>query len=252
VQISAVGDIIMGATPQLPPGDGRHLFDAVAGRISGQVVLANLDQTLTDEAGSSKCQAGDEECFAFRTPPSYAEWLHQAGFTVINLANNHSHDFGDAGLRDTRAALTGHGLRYTGMPGQITLQTAGPVRIAMLGFAPYGWAQNLLDIAGAQQLVRKAKTQADLVVVTIHAGAEGADQGHVRPGTETFLGEDRGDPMAFSRAVIDAGADVVLGSGPHVLRGMEWYRGRLIAYSLGNFLGYQRCPTAARWVSAGS
>jgi Bacterial capsule synthesis protein PGA_cap len=238
VSISAVGDIIMGSTPQLPPDDGRHLFDGVAGQVTGAVALANLDQTLTDDAAVSKCGAASSDCYAFRTPPAYAAWVHQAGFTVINLANNHSHDFGDAGLRDTQAALIAHGLLYTGMPGRITLQRAGPVRIAILGFAPYAWAQSLLDLPAAQRLVRQAATRADLVLVTVHAGAEGAEEGHVRPGTELFLGENRGDPTAFSRAVIDAGADAVLGSGPHVLRGMQWYRGRLIAYSLGNFLGY--------------
>src|SRR2546428_6350031 len=74
----------------------------------------------------------------------------------------------------------------------------------------------------------------------MHAGAEGVAYEHVRPGTETFLGENRGNPLAFSHAVIDAGADLVVGSGPHVLRGIEWYRGRLIVYSLGNFGGYGR------------
>src|SRR3954471_7247509 len=238
VSISAVGDIIMGSTPQLPPDDGRHLFDGVTGQVTGTVALANLDQTLTDDAAVSKCGAASSDCYAFRTPPAYAQGMHEAGFTIVNLANNHSHDFGDAGLRDTQAALTAHGLLYTGMPGQITVQQAGPVRLAILGFAPYAWAQSLLDIPAAQQLVRQAATQADLVLVTIHAGAEGAEEGHVRPGTEIFLGENRGDSMAFSHAVIDAGADAVLGSGPHVLRGMEWSRGRLIAYSMGNFVGY--------------
>lgn len=239
VEISAVGDIIMGAAPELPPDDGRHLFDAVADRLTGDVVLANLDQALTDIATSTKCSANSSDCFAFRTPPSYAEWLREAGFTVINLANNHSHDFGDAGLRDSQAALTAAGLQYTGMPGQVTLQDVGSLRVAIIGFAPYGWAQSLLDIPAAQQLVGQAAEQADVVLVTIHAGAEGTDQSHVHPGPEIFLGENRGDAMAFSRAVIDAGADAVLGAGPHVLRGMEWYRGRLIAYSLGNFTGYR-------------
>ncbi len=73
----------------------------------------------------------------------------------------------------------------------------------------------------------------------MHAGAEGTDHTHVRPGTETYLGENRGNVVAFSHAVVDAGADLVIGHGPHVLRGMEWYRGRLIAYSLGNFAGYK-------------
>jgi poly-gamma-glutamate capsule biosynthesis protein CapA/YwtB (metallophosphatase superfamily) len=229
----------MGATPELPPDDGRHLFDAVADRLTGDVVLANLDQALTDIATSTKCGANSSDCFAFRTPPSYAGQLREAGFTVINLANNHSHDFGDAGLRDSQAALTAEGLQYTGMPGQVTLQDVGPLRVAILGFAPYGWAQSLLDIPAAQQLVGRAAQQADVVLVTIHAGAEGADQSHIHPGPEIFLGENRGDAIDFSHAVIDAGADAVLGAGPHVLRGMEWYRGRLIAYSMGNFTGYR-------------
>ena len=239
VEVSAVGDVIMGATPELPPDDGRHLFDAVADRLTGDVVLANLDQALTDIATSTKCGVDSSGCFAFRTPPSYARWLRESGFTVLNLANNHSHDFGDAGLRDSQAALTAEGLQYTGMPGQVTVQDVGPLRVAILGFAPYGWAQSLLDIPAAQQLVGQAAERADVVLVTIHAGAEGADRTHVRPGPEIFLGENRGDAMAFARAVIDAGADAVLGAGPHVLRGMEWYRGRLIAYSMGNFTGYR-------------
>ena len=108
VGISAVGDVIMGSTPALPPDGGRHLFDGVADRLAGDVVLANLDQALTDQAASTKCGSDSSSCYAFRTPPSYARWLREAGFTVINLANNHSHDFGDAGLRDTQAALTAH------------------------------------------------------------------------------------------------------------------------------------------------
>jgi hypothetical protein len=243
VAISAVGDVIMGATPELPPDDGRPLFDAVADRLAGDIVLGNLDQALTDVATSDKC-GGGSGCFAFRTPPSYATVLREAGFTVMNLANNHTHDFGDQGLLDTQAALSAAGLQYTGLPGQITWQDVGSVRMAIVGFAPYGWSQNLLDIPAAVQLVASADEQADLVLVTMHAGAEGADYTHVRPGSEVFLGEDRGDAVAFSHAVIDAGADAVLGAGPHVLRGMEWYRGRLIAYSMGNLLGYETLSNA--------
>jgi len=88
------------------------------------------------------------------------------------------------------------------------------------------------------RLVSQAKQNADVVVVIMHLGAEGTDKQHVRPGTEYAFGENRGDSMAFSHAVIDAGADLVVGSGPHVLRGMQWYQGRLIAYSLGNFTAY--------------
>jgi hypothetical protein len=119
------------------------------------------------------------------------------------------------------------------------VQKVGDIRVALVGFAPYPWAQSLTDIAAAKRLVRKASKKADVVVVTMHAGAEGTSRQHVTRRSELFLGENRGNPVRFAHAVVDAGADLVVGHGPHVLRGMEWYKGRLIAYSLGNFAGYK-------------
>jgi hypothetical protein len=237
VAIVATGDIVMGSTPNLPADGGRSFFSDVETDLAGDVVLGNLEGTLST-GGGSKCGAGSTNCFAFQTPPSYARWLRQAGFTVMNLANNHAYDFGAAGLRQTTDALSGVGLEWTGRPGQITVQKVGAIRVALVGFAPYPWAQSLTDIGAAKRLVRRAAKRADVVVVTMHAGAEGSDRQHVRRGNELFLGENRGDPLRFAHAVVDAGADLVVGSGPHVLRGMEWYKGRLIAYSLGNFAGY--------------
>lgn len=238
VAIVATGDIVMGSTPNLPSDGGRSFFSDVETDLAGDVVLGNLEGTLST-GGGSKCGKGSTNCFAFQTPPSYARWLQQAGFTVMNLANNHAYDFGAGGLRQTTDALAGVGLEWTGRPGQITVQKVGGIRVALVGFAPYPWAQSLTDIAAAKRLVRKAARSADVVVVTMHAGAEGSDRQHVKRGTERFLGENRGDSMRFAHAVVDAGADLVVGSGPHVLRGMEWYKGRLIAYSLGNFAGYK-------------
>ncbi len=238
VAIVATGDIVMGSTPNLPSDGGRSFFSDVQTDLAGDVVLGNLEGTLST-GGGSKCGKGSTNCFAFQTPPSYARWLQQAGFTVLNLANNHAYDFGAGGLRQTTDALQGVGLEWTGRPGQVTVQKVAGIRVALVGFAPYPWAQSLTDIAAAKKLVRRAARSADVVVVTMHAGAEGSDRQHVERGTELFLGENRGDSMRFARAVVDAGADLVVGSGPHVLRGMEWYKGRLIAYSLGNFAGYK-------------
>jgi hypothetical protein len=117
------------------------------------------------------------------------------------------------------------------------------LRIALLGFAPYRWAARLEQVRVAQALVRKAAAQADVVVVAMHAGAEGSGAMHVPHGTEIFLGENRGDSRRFAHAVVEAGADLVVGSGPHVIRGVERYHGRLIAYSLGNFAGYKNFGT---------
>ncbi|MGZ8687820.1 MAG: CapA family protein, partial [Gaiellaceae bacterium] len=238
ITIAAVGDIVMGSTPNLPPDGGRSFFDGVAADLSGDVVLGNLEGTLST-GGSSKCSSTSTNCFSFRTPPSYARWLKGAGFTVMNLANNHAFDFGPTGQAQTLAALRKHALLTTGRPGEIAFQQVGEVKVAVVGFAPYPWAQRLTDIPGARKLVRKAAAEADVVIATMHAGAEGTDHMRTRKGTETYLGENRGNVVAFAHAVVEAGADLVVGHGPHVLRGMEWYRGRLIAYSLGNFAGYR-------------
>jgi hypothetical protein len=115
--------------------------------------------------------------------------------------------------------------------------TVQGIKVAVIGFSPYAGANNLNDLDHSRAIVQRAKQEADLVVVQVHMGAEGSDKGHVKPGSEIFFGENRGDPIAFSHTVIDAGADVVIGHGPHVLRGMQFYKGKLIAYSLGNFAG---------------
>ena len=173
------------------------------------------------------------DCFAFRAPPAYAADLRHAGFTVLNNANNHSYDFGAAGQEQTVSALHAAGIAQTGLPGEITVVRARGLRVAFVAFAPYSDTANLLDLPGGRALIQKARLQADLVVVYMHAGAEGSDAGHVTGREETYVGEDRGNPEAFAHMAIDAGADLVIASGPHVVRGMEFYHRHLIAYSLG-------------------
>jgi poly-gamma-glutamate capsule biosynthesis protein CapA/YwtB (metallophosphatase superfamily) len=239
VSFAAVGDIAMVANSD----GGASYFAAVKRYLRGGVVLGNLEGTLT-ERGASKCGSGSSNCFAFRAPRSYVSLLTRAGFTIMNLANNHAYDYGPGGLTDTVAALDRAGLRHTGRPDEITVLKVRGVKVAVLGFASYPWAQSLTDVSAARALVRKADATADLVVVTMHAGAEGSNANHVRQGVEYFLGENRGDPVAFTHAVVDAGADLVVGHGPHVLRAIEWYRGRLIAYSMGNFVGCHTLSTS--------
>jgi hypothetical protein len=239
ISLAVVGDTVMGSLPYgLPPDGGASLFSRVDSLLTGDVVLGNLEGTLSS-GGGSKCGGGGSNCFAFQTPPSYARWLKRAGFTVMNLANNHAFDFGPSGRRQTVAALNRVGIRNTGRPGTMAVQTVRGQRVAILGFAPYTWADSLLDIPRAKRRVEKAARGAQIVIVMIHAGAEGSDRTHVPAGGESSFGENRGNSRAFSHAAIDAGADLVVGSGPHVMRGMEVYKERLIAYSLGNFMGYE-------------
>jgi hypothetical protein len=238
VTISAVGDTMMGNTPTLPPDPGSY-FSAVSSLLRGhaQIVFGNLEGTLTT-ATASKCGTDTANCFAFRAPPAYAADLRHAGFTVMNNANNHSYDFGAAGQGQTVSALHSAGIAQTGLPGQITVVRVRGVRVAFVAFAPYSDTASLLDLPAAKALIQRARLQADLVVMYMHAGAEGSDADHVTGQEETYVGEDRGNPQAFAHMAVDAGADLVIASGPHVVRGMEFYHRRVIAYSLGNFAGY--------------
>jgi poly-gamma-glutamate capsule biosynthesis protein CapA/YwtB (metallophosphatase superfamily) len=243
ITIAAVGDTMLGNTPELPPEPATYL-DPVAGELRADIVFGNLEGTLTDVAESPKCEgAKPGQCYAFRMPPEYAGYLADAGFTLMSNANNHSYDFGEAGLDETVAALHEAGIQQTGLPGELTVLKIDGRRVAFVGFAPYSYAASLTDLEGARALIEEAGALADVVVATIHAGAEGSDAGHVSGGEEIYLGEDRGNPVEFAHLAVDAGADLVLGSGPHVLRGIELYKHRLLAYSLGNFSGFHNFAT---------
>ena len=241
ITLSGVGDVIMGSVNLgVPPNNGAGFFDAVRDALAADLVMGNLDQALSEPTGYEKCEPDTTDCFQLSLPPSYAEVLRDGGFDLMNLANNHTYDMGPAGYANTRAALESVGIAATGGVDEITYLTVKGVRVAVLGFSVYSYTANLNDIEGAVDLVRQAAAKADLVVVQMQGGAEGADRTHVPPAGqhEMFGGENRGDLRSFAHAVVDAGADIVFGHGPHVMRGMEFYRGRLIAYSLGNFCGY--------------
>jgi hypothetical protein len=232
--IGWVGDVTPGSQYGLPGGNGRALFASVRRALrEPDLMVANLEGTL-GIGGAAKCPPGAENCFAFQAPPANARALSDAGIDLVNLANNHSFDYGPEGQRQTLMALTAGHVAFTGLQGDVRVLERRGVRVAFVGFSTYRWTPSMDD---PRPLIDQAKALADVVVVLFHAGAEGSDRTAVPLGRETAFGEDRGDTRAFAHAAIDAGADLVLGSGPHVVRGMETYKGRLIAYSLGNFAG---------------
>ena len=239
IEIGWVGDTTPGSKDGNPPDNGRALFKAVRKQLQApDLMMANLEGTYST-GGPSKCDGVDSGlCFAFQAPPAYAKALSWSGIDLVNLANNHSYDYFQRGLEQTTQALKKAGVEYTGLPDQITIVDVEGVRVATIGFSPYSWNPSVNDIPAAVELVERATTKADVVVVLMHAGAEGSDKIRTPKGTEVAFGENRGDSRAFAHAVVDAGADLVLGSGPHVIRGIERYKNRLIAYSLGNFGGW--------------
>ncbi len=245
VTVGWSGDAVPASVDRgLPPDPGRLLRDVTPLLRRPDVMIGNLEGTLTRVTTSTKCEPGSEDCVAFRSPPEYARLFADAGYDVLSVANNHSHDFGPAGLAETRAAVRGVGLAVTGGPDDVAVRTVRGIRVAVVGFAPYGWAAPLNDPAAVRELVGRAAAAADVVVVVFHGGAEGAGALHVPAGRETAFGEDRGDLRAFARTAIAAGAHAVLGAGPHVVRGMETVEGRPVAYSVGNLVGYRTLSSA--------
>ena len=236
IEIGWVGDTTPGSKYGLPPDGGRALFAHLRDQLlAPDLMIANLEGTYST-GGPSK--SGGPNSFSFQAPPLYALALPWAGIDLVNLANNHSNDYLARGLRQTTQALQKAGIAYAGLPGQVTVLHVRGVRVAVLGMAFSTGSANVNNIPAAVRIVRRAAHEADVVVVLMHIGAEGADKIHTPHGTEWAFGERRGNPRAFAHAVIDAGADLVLGSGPHVIRGIERYKDRLIAYSLGNFAGW--------------
>ena len=236
IRFAAMGDIMMGTEGALPADGGAGFFRDVKPYLVGRdVVFGNLEGPLTDRGRPTKSAAAGRS-YVFRTPPSYGAHLKDAGFTVLSLANNHANDYGPEGRAQTMAVLDTLGIKHTGAPGQITVQNVQGMRVAFIGLAPNTGCQNINDIQGAVALVHKAlQTSHTLVMVSFHGGAEGAAHMRLPNGPEYYLGEKRGDLRRLAHAVIDAGAALVIGHGPHVPRGLEVYKGRLIAYSLGNF-----------------
>ncbi len=232
-----VGDMTFGSLDEWPPAGTGSLISAMKPYLHSDLTVGNLESALGD-LPMSKCTAREKDCYQFEAPDSTARDLKRDGFSAVNVANNHTLDAGPAGETSTDHALHAARLRYAGRPGQITYLTRNGIRIALLGFAPWSYDADALDIPAAEALVRQARKHAQVVIVMEHLGGEGDAYRHVRPGDEYFLGQDRGNSIAFTHGVIDAGADLVMGSGPHVLRGFQWYHRHLIAYSLGNFCGY--------------
>ncbi|MGI9034621.1 MAG: CapA family protein [Pyrinomonadaceae bacterium] len=244
ITIAAVGDIMLGSTSIndtfLPPNDGREMLNEVAPILSqADIAFGNLEGPLLEGGTSEKCGANATKCFAFRVPTRYGKYLKDAGFDVLNLANNHASDFGDYGRASTRKVLDDLDIKHSGSDKTdfAYLDVKGK-RIFFVSFTHNNVSLNINDLETARRVVAEQKRKADLVIVSFHGGAEGANYQHVPFSTEIFVGEQRGNLRAFTHAVIDAGADLVLGHGPHVMRAMEIYKDHLIVYSLGNFATY--------------
>ena len=235
-QVAAVTIAAAGDTLSTDHAGELRLLDATAPYFrQADLGFVNLEGVLMDPPGTAR--ACGRSCYRFRMPETMAGYMRAAGITVVSSANNHSADFGAQGQRSTVQALIKQGLASVGLaisPYAVAKTSTG-TNVAVIGYSPHQGTLSMFDIPAMQRQVRALKQQGAIVVVSLHAGAEGNSAWYVPRGEERFLGDRRGDVYAFAHSAVDAGADLVLGHGPHVLRAMEMYKNRLIAYSLGNF-----------------
>lgn len=209
---------------------------------SADVAFANFEGTIHGSTEGAKACSNPATCYTFRSPPFHAAFLRRAGFTMVSNANNHSRDFGEANRATSYRNLTNAGLVVSGadLPDtRFGVQTLKDGRKAVL--VAFGHNPGLMqvgELSRVRSLVQEASTKGDIVIVSCHIGAEGKNASRVTRSTEMFLNEDRGNPFAFAHTAVDAGADIVFCHGPHIPRAVEVYKGRFIAYSLGNFWTY--------------
>ena len=239
ITIAMTGDVMMGTTYpkiQLPADSGKHLFaDVQAVMQSADITLGNLEGTLCD---SGTCTKGKGKySYAFRTPTGFAPRLTEAGYDFMSMANNHANDFGLEGIVSSERCLKEQDIAYAGILGRQawTVVERGGIRFGICAFGHNRYTYKHRDLQRVKQILDTLQTMSDIVIVSFHGGGEGIEYSHLPEGPESYIGEDRGDLRTFAHFCIDNGADVIYGHGPHVTRCIEVYKGRFIAYSLGNF-----------------
>lgn len=245
--IAAVGDIMLGTSypnnSTLPPDSiATHSFDAALSDLQqADVTIGNLEGTLLEGGNPADFKMHQKSTpYMFRMPVRYSDIFKHAGFDLLSLANNHIGDFGDKGRAGTMRVLDSAGIAYGGQISHPdTVITINGIKYGFCAFAPNAQTLPITDMRFVKQEVTGLKSRCDVVIVSFHGGGEGPAFEHVTRQIESFLGVKRGNVYEFAHTAIDAGADVVLGNGPHVNRAVELYKGRLIAYSLGNFCTYK-------------
>jgi poly-gamma-glutamate capsule biosynthesis protein CapA/YwtB (metallophosphatase superfamily) len=244
ISVIGVGDIMLGtnypSAKYLPVNKGKNLLETLNSTLkNADLTFGNLEGTILNSGPTIK---NCKKCYAFRMPEYLAENLITAGFDVVSVANNHIRDFGQKGLKNTLNVLDRLKIEAAGLVKHrpsITFTKNG-INYGFAAFAPNVGTVDIRNIPYAKKIVANLATKSDIVIVSFHGGAEGKSNQHVPKKTERFYGENRGNVHKFAHAVIDAGADIVFGHGPHVTRAIEVYQNRFIAYSLGNFCTYGR------------
>ena len=238
VTIAMTGDIMTGSilpTPNMPPNDGRDTFIDCAKLLqSADVACGNLEGVLGDSGKPRK--APGPLSFSFMMPTKSVQLLVDAGYDFLGIANNHINDFYPVAIQSTIKTLRDNGIGVAGTRDcETCIREINGVKYGFCAFGHESYTLRTQDKATVTRIVKKLRSECDIVIVCFHGGSEGVSERHLPYGTEYFHGADRGNLREFAHLCIDSGADIVYGHGPHVCRAMELYKGHLIAYSLGNF-----------------
>ena len=248
VTIVAVGDMMLGtnypSNPNyLPPNNDCSplLKDVKKYLINADLTFGNCEGTFSDNPKYAKSCSNPRWCYRFSMPTKFVNCFVDAGFDVVSIANNHIHDLSSYGKKSTIKTLRDAGLHFAGVcEVPIDTFTINNVKYGFCAFAPNKGTCQITDYNTMQKRIKKLKKECQVVLVSFHGGAEGSKHEHVTRQTEYFLGQNRGNVYKFAHLAIDAGADLVIGQGPHVTRAIEIYKNKFIAYSLGNFCTYRR------------
>ncbi|MEM7297430.1 MAG: CapA family protein [Bacteroidota bacterium] len=246
VSIAAVGDIMTGTNfpnkSYLPRDTGRYLWERVKPILkSADIAFGNLEGTILNEGGEQKECNNPKLCYLFRSPEYLAENFRESGLDLMSVANNHANDFGETGRLNTQRVLDSLKIAHAGsIDSPYTIVKIGHLKVGFCAFAPNRGTMSIHQYENIRSTIQYLDSLSDIVIASFHAGAEGSKHQHVTRKREFYYGEDRGNVYELAHIMIDHGADIVLGHGPHIVRAIEVYKNRMIAYSLGNFLTYGR------------
>ena len=244
ITVIGVGDIMLGSnypSPSLLPQNDANILENTEKILeNADITVGNLEGALFDKGGNPKNCSNPDVCYVFRTPSKYGEYLKNAGFDYLSIANNHSNDFGPEGINQTMRNLENLGIKHSGIKekSEFALLEKDGIKYGFVSFAPNNRTVSINDYEYASKLIKSVKEKSDILIVMFHGGAEGNGHQNVTRKNEIFYGEDRGNVFKFARMAVDSGADIIFGQGPHVTRAVELYKNKFISYSGGNFATY--------------
>lgn len=240
ITIKCVGDTMLGSiTPKCILPKDISVFNEISHYLKdADLIICNLEGVFIEKSYQpSKHKIEKKNAYIFGMPSNLVDILKILNINVVCMNNNHIMDYGQEGYNYTKQLLTNTGI-YCATKEEVAKIEIKNTKIAVVAFSFVESKFSILKINEAKKIISQLKQENNIVVVSFHGGAEGEEALHTKDETEYFLGENRGNVVKFARSMIDSGADLVFGHGPHVLRAAELYKGKLIAYSLGNFLTY--------------